>query len=292
MKLLLFLMLSLCVAGCEKLTPNGQTVDVAPVEQETAVEFDQPEVNVANGMADVPMAWTYRPNQTAAIALYGAAQQEAQLAIRCERDAKQIRFSRSVPPPPPAETMLAIRAGGGETRYPAKPVPNTTLSRVEARVPLDDPTLDLLAAPASHFTLRVGDGEELEIPGGPTIQRLLQACRGPLIEPLDGRFFTGTIPCADCPAIDVTLSFTGPPGMERYRLVYNYRERAITSWEGSVSTEAGENGPVYRLRPDIGSETIWLEWLTNDTLAYRTPDNQPSEELRRYPLRLSEERSP
>lgn len=292
MKPFLFLLLSLCVAGCERLTPNGQTPDAVPAEEGTTVEFDQPDVNMANSMADAPMAWTYRPSQTNAIAIYGASQQEAQLALRCERDVRQIRFSRAVPPPPPAETMLTIRAGGGETSYPAKPVPNTTLSRIEARVSLDDPTLDLMASPASHFTIRVADGEELEIPGGPTIQRLVQACRGPIIKPLDGAFFQGSIPCADCPGIDVTLSFAGPPGMERYRLVYNYRERAVTSWEGSVSTQAGESGPVYRLTPDIGSETIWLEWLTNDTLAYRTPDNQPSEELRRYPLRLSEERSP
>jgi hypothetical protein len=275
----------LALAGCDGLSSDGRNRTGALNDSVGTAGLDNAVDAIANNAAAAslpPAAWTYRPG-VAPVALYGSAGAEAELAMRCDRRAGQVRFS--LPAPAEGATQMAFVIDGRQLAFPATAIDNG-LSRVEAIVPLDNPILDRLAGAGARFAIGVGAEPPVDIPGGPAIRRLIEACRAPAVAPVATGTFTGTIPCADCPGIDVTLALSDG----RYRMTYAYRERGTFTWQGVVEPATGPDGArILKLTPDDGGEIIWLEQPTDDSILYRTPDNRPNDYLRRYPLVLSEE---
>lgn len=87
--------------------------------------------------------------------------------------------------------------------------------------------------------------------------------------------FTGTLPCASCPGIDITLQLD-PDG--RYRLTEAYQEEAgpAVETEGSWSVEDGDSR--MRLDPagkEAGDRLLAIE--SNERVEFLALDGEPAE---------------
>lgn len=109
-----------------------------------------------------PAAWQVSEGT----AFYGAADQPAQFAMRCDRAAQQVVFERA-----DAGENMTISAGGVGTSLAARDVGK---DRVQARTGLDDPVLAAMAR--SQVQIDIGG---LIVPGGVAVRRVLDWCRRP-----------------------------------------------------------------------------------------------------------------
>ena len=152
--------------------------------------------------------------------------------------------------------------------------------RIQARTALDDPFLELMAAPGVQLAVSAsGGGEALMVPGGSAVRRVIDRCRAPAAT-VQGDTFAGTN--ADGAPVRVTLG-SGPEA--RFRLVEQSGQPPRTII-GSYSRLMGERGPIIQLVPDDGSGTIFLEQIAPDTLVYRTASNEADPALDAAPLKL------
>lgn len=269
----------IALAGCDKLSSDGRSNAVSRAEAEVRLDDPEAMAETADATAPAPMSWTVHHDPESPAASYGASGAQPVFALRCDRAAGQIALIRGGGAP----GGLGIAVDGADKRYETRPL-RGDVTGFEARTPLDDPWLDRMSAGGARLTLSANDGQPIDIIGGPAIRRVVSACRAPKVEPIDGATFTGALPCADCPGIDVTLTFQDAVQPGRYRLVFRYRERGTITTEGNATAAPPDVGPVYRLAPDKGGEISWIEQVRPDIIVFRTPDNFRSDAMARYPL--------
>lgn len=157
------------LAGCDKLSSDGRSQragDVTVNEPVNEVEaVDSPE-----GVG-APMAWRV----AGSVAAYGAAGQEPVLSLRCDRAGGTIVAER-----PGGGTAITLAAGGLERTMPAEEGEG---GKVRAAIALDDELAARMAASQAQLMLVTAAGERLAIPGGVAVRRVLDACRGPTVDP-------------------------------------------------------------------------------------------------------------
>lgn len=283
MKAMAVVVALIALAGCDKLSSDGRSNVVAVADGDAAVA-DVADDAVTNAVAPAPMAWTVHHDPDAPAASYGASGAPPAFALRCDREAGQIALIRGGG----AAGGLGIAVDGSDKRYETRALRGLTVG-FEARTPLDDPWLDKMGAGGARLTISANDGQPIDIIGGPAIRRVVTACRAPKVEPIDGATFAGTIPCADCPGIDVTLTFQDEVQPGRYRLVYRYRDKGTITTEGNATAAPPDVGPIYRLAADKGGDVTWVEQVRPDIFVFRTPDNFRNEPMARFPLSRTQE---
>lgn len=159
----------LLLAGCDRLSPNGREERSGNVAVRIA---DNQMANASEAPVGVgsPMAWRVEGGQ----ALYEAAGQDPVFAIRCDRAQNAVILDRSG-----GGTDFGLQVGGETVALDSHPAAN---GRVQARVPLDNPALERMAAPQAALTL-TGGAQPVAVPGGVAIRRIVDACRTPPAPP-------------------------------------------------------------------------------------------------------------
>ena len=143
--------------------------------------------------------------------------------------------------------------------------------------PADDSAT--IAAPATDTA-----SAEQAVEGGPT-DVLKAVDNAPAPEGLDVRAFagsfSGTIPCADCPGIDATLTLEADGSYATHDV---YQERD-TSFDSSGTWTVEEAGRRIRLDPNSKDEQDRLyEVVSNDELRMLDADGNPIESGLNYTL--------
>lgn len=263
------------LGGCEKPTVKGSATQTesAGIGGNAVIELPGDNLSDATPVA-APMAWTLKVDSVAPVALYGPSDKEIDFALRCDPKARAIIVQR----PGPAAS-IRLDAGGQTQSYAGR----NADGKAEVQIALDDPFLDTLAASGGRVSVTAG-GDAIEVPIGRAIRRVVEICRNPASAPAAGAVIAGSVPCADCDSIDITLTFAGEPGPGRYRLVQDFRGKGSTTLDGLASvTDAGGN--VLRLQPDAqGPPVMYIERIAPDTWVFRTSDNKPNAALKAYPL--------
>lgn len=162
-------LVALLLAGCDNVSVGNRTqrsgeVTVSDAYAKTDNASQAPEGEGA------PPAW--RVEQGAAF--YGADNQPAAFALRCDRAAGSIVFERTG-----SGTSLILSAGGSGVTLGTRDVGN---GRVQARTGMGDAVLDAMARPQAQIAVG-GGGQTLNIPGGIAIRRVVDFCRNPAPPP-------------------------------------------------------------------------------------------------------------
>ncbi|MGV8940192.1 MAG: copper resistance protein NlpE [Lysobacter sp.] len=86
--------------------------------------------------------------------------------------------------------------------------------------------------------------------------------------------FGGTLPCADCPGIDATLTLQADG---TYQLTQVYQERPDSTWEMNGNWTAEADNRVLRLDPNSKTDEDQLYAIdTNDRIVMLAADGQPA----------------
>ena len=94
--------------------------------------------------------------------------------------------------------------------------------------------------------------------------------------------FTGTLPCADCPGIDVTLALEADG---TYQLTQVYQERPDATWRTDGSWTAEGDGRVLRLDPNSKTDNDQLYAIdSHDRIVMLGADGQPAQSGLDYSL--------
>lgn len=263
------------LSGCEKPSVRGSGNVSAENVDNSVIVIDDGSGNLTNSSEPPPGAWTMKIDSVAPVAMYGPSDTQVDFAVRCDPKAQTIIVQR----PGPGSTVT-IDAGGGQSQtFPGQNIDG----KVDARIALADPFLNVLTGPAGRISVSAG-GDAVEVPTGRAIRRVIEVCRNPAAAPANGATIAGSVPCADCDGIDVTLTFAGEPGPGRYRLVQDFRGKGTVTLDGLASvTDAA--GKVLRLQPDTqGPPVMYIERVGADSWVFRTTDNKPNDALKAYPL--------
>lgn len=121
-----------------------------------------------------PGEWTYRNEGGSSIALFGPSPSEAQFAVRCDLQRRQVILSRA------GETSgnaMTVRTSFGARNLPLSPVPGP-LPEAGATVQPRDRLLDEMAFSRGRYTVEVPGRPMLVIPAWPEPSRVIEDCRG------------------------------------------------------------------------------------------------------------------
>lgn len=153
------------LAGCDNLASGNRSERAGDVKVRDLTE------NVVESASPVgvgaPMAWQVAGGAAA----FGAAGAPPVLTLRCERAAGMLVIER-----PGGGTAITISAGGLEQTLGTRPGQG---DKVQARVPLADELVARMAAAQAHMVLINAAGEQLAIPGGVAVRRVVDSCRAP-----------------------------------------------------------------------------------------------------------------
>ena len=126
---------------------------------------------------DIPLSagsWSYRNEGQVTFALFGPANSEPSLIVRCDRAARQVRLSRQ-----------GGAAGGAmtvRTSYSARSFPLAVQAQaspyVSAALPASDRFLDQMAFSRGRFTVEVPGLPMLVVPAWAEPARVVEDCRG------------------------------------------------------------------------------------------------------------------
>ncbi len=120
----------------------------------------------------LPGIWTYETDARGSRALFGLANADAVLVIRCDRAGNRIFVS--IPGNDPATMML--RAATTSKGFTALPT-GTTPVYLTAEIGPTDSILDALAFSRGRFTIAVG-ARDIVVPAWPEFSRVIEDCRG------------------------------------------------------------------------------------------------------------------
>lgn len=159
--------LLLLLAGCDKLASDGRSQRAGDVTvRELANDSIESEAPVGVG---APLAWQVAGSAAA----YGASGVTPILTIRCERSDGMIVIER-----PGGGTAITIAANGYEQTLGTRAAQG---DKVQARVPMGDELVARMSAPQAQLMLVNAAGEQVAIPGGVAVRRVLDTCRGPAV---------------------------------------------------------------------------------------------------------------
>jgi hypothetical protein len=158
-------LIALLLAGCDGATVGNRTqqsgeVKVIGIDEDAGNGSETP---LGEG---APPAWRV----VNGAAFYGAANQPAIFALRCDPRAQLIVFERAG-----SGEMISLSAGGIGASLGTRAVGN---GRVQARTGLTDAVLDAMARPRAQIAVG-GGAEVLTVPGGVAVRRVVDFCRNP-----------------------------------------------------------------------------------------------------------------
>lgn len=119
-----------------------------------------------------PGVWRYENDARGSRALFGLANTDAALVIRCDRVAHRIFVSFPGNDP----VTVTLRATSSSKGFAARPT-STAPAYVAVEIEPTDSILDALAFSRGRFTVGVG-ARELVVPAWPEFTRVVEDCRG------------------------------------------------------------------------------------------------------------------
>ena len=121
-----------------------------------------------------PGEWIYRRDERGSLALFGAANQDALLTLRCELPGRQMYLTRAGASDTPVP--LTIRTTSGLASFSAQPTGGTP-PYVGIKLAPTDIILDRIIYSRGRFLVE-GGGAPLIMPSWPEIARVVEDCRG------------------------------------------------------------------------------------------------------------------
>ena len=118
-----------------------------------------------------PGIWTYGTDARGSRAMFGQANRDALLVVRCDRSARRIFVSV----PGSAPDTLTLRATSTLSQYAARPS-GSSPAYVAVDIAPSDPLLDALAFSRGRFTVALGS-RALAVPAWPEFTRVVEDCR-------------------------------------------------------------------------------------------------------------------
>jgi hypothetical protein len=165
-----FVVLLAALSGC--VAPPTRTVDPRPAPRPTMtppVAAAQP-APIVEGAVSLGI-WTYGTDARGTRALFGQANRDASLVIRCDRAARRIYLSV----PGVAPGTLTLRATSTVKAVAARPT-GSTQAHVAVELDPADPILDALAFSRGRFTIAL-DTRQTVVPAWPEFTRVVEDCR-------------------------------------------------------------------------------------------------------------------
>jgi len=166
------------VVGLATLTacvgPPSQPSEPRPVQRPTMAPppVTAPAPVAAAEEAVAPGIWTYGTDERGSRALFGRAETEALVVVRCELPARRIFLSVRGNAP----DTLTLRATSSAKAFAARPT-GTTSDYVAVEIAPTDPILDALAFSRGRFSVALGT-RATTVPAWPELARVVEDCRG------------------------------------------------------------------------------------------------------------------
>ncbi len=120
-----------------------------------------------------PGTWVYRRDARGSIALFGPADRDALVTLRCDTASKRIYLSRSGT----VATPLTVRTTSTARTLQVQPTGGTPPYVAVALAPRD-PLLDAIAFSSGRFTLEQQGAAPLVVPPWAEVGRVTEDCRG------------------------------------------------------------------------------------------------------------------
>lgn len=120
-----------------------------------------------------PGTWVYRRDDRGSIALFGPANRDALVTLRCDRAARRLYLSKSGT----TATPVTIRTSSITRALPVQPTGGTPAYVAVALDPRD-PLLDAMGFSRGRFTVEQAGVAPLSIPAWAEVERVTEDCRG------------------------------------------------------------------------------------------------------------------
>ena len=127
-----------------------------------------------------PGSWTYRPQASGGVALFGSPQGDALATFRCELSTRRVMVSRGGTAQmgtTQAGATMSIRTSFGSAQWPAS-AEAAPVSQIIAARGASDQVLDQIAYSRGRFTIEVPGMTPLVLPPWAEIARVIEDCRG------------------------------------------------------------------------------------------------------------------
>ncbi len=161
------------LSACVQPPRPAQVEPRPPVQRPTvAPAVVAPAPPPATDAAVAAGVWTYEVDARGSRALFGMANTDALVLIRCERAARRIYISV----PGHEAGTLTLRATSMVKGYPARPTAGA-FHYVAADIAPTDVILDALAFSRGRFTVALGTRQTV-VPAWPEFTRVVEDCRG------------------------------------------------------------------------------------------------------------------
>ncbi|QJB69433.1 hypothetical protein [Parasphingorhabdus halotolerans] len=165
------------LAACSTAQPEPTPAPApAPVVQTSTPAPAQ--VPVSDDWTEWPIApgtWVYRQDDRGSIALFGPANADATLTVRCDRDQRQIFLSRAGQATSGAQTTL--RASSGLQSYPTRSTGSSSPYYSALALAPADYMLDRIAFSRGRFAVQTTGMQPLAIPVWAEFARVVEDCR-------------------------------------------------------------------------------------------------------------------
>ena len=167
----------LSLAACSTAQPEPTPAPApAPIAQ-TPTPAPSP-VPVSDDWTEWPIApgtWVYRQDDRGSIALFGPANADATLTVRCDRGERQIFLSRAGQAAAGAQTTL--RASSGLHTYPTRGTGSSAPYYSAVALAPADYMLDRIAYSRGRFAVQTTGMQSLAIPVWAEFARVVEDCR-------------------------------------------------------------------------------------------------------------------
>ena len=170
------LILSCCVAPEREQAPETTPVAVRPAPPPQPTPSPTPTVELSGEWTEWPASageWIYRQDARGSIALFGMANEDAELTLRCDRNARRIFLTRAGAANTPVP--LTIRTTSGAQSFTAQPT-GGELPYLGIALAPTDMILDRMIYSRGRFLVD-GGGAPLVVPSWPEIARVVEDCR-------------------------------------------------------------------------------------------------------------------
>ena len=121
-----------------------------------------------------PGTWSYRRDARGSVALFGPANGEAVLVLRCDRTARMLYLSRAGG----TAATLTLRTTSLTRLLSAVPTGNAAAPYIAVAIAPADPLLDAMGFSRGRFVLEQPGVAALVVPAWAEIERVTQDCRG------------------------------------------------------------------------------------------------------------------
>jgi hypothetical protein len=160
------------VAAC--VGPPSQPPQPRPVQRPTMAPppVVAPAPVAAAEAAVAPGIWIYGNDERGSRALFGRAETDALVVVRCERPARRIFLSVRGSAP----DTLTLRATSAVKAFAARPT-GTANDYVAVEIAPTDAILDALAFSRGRFSVILG-ARVMTVPAWPELTRVVEDCRG------------------------------------------------------------------------------------------------------------------